>query len=270
MGYEIKKEFIDTILSRDIKYIQDKRKQAGNKTIANFIESEITTEIRESIKNDYSGLKKMFGTELEKFGKDEIDELLTVLIAKRGEENVFYRNYSKDMVNSNRSIHSQIRKGKLEYQYEDNYSMIIRIYNQLYSKKIPENVEEAISDKTSELQVFLGEFVDFIVGGREDKIKKAWSNINIKLKNWCRLIQNICSDDMKHNLLSAWVGIDLLEGYIRDMLLNLTRVYGNEDMIEEYIKRINADVLKIDGKENARNHYRLIQSYALQQYLYAI
>lgn len=270
MGYEIKKEFIDTILNRDIKYIQEKRKQEENKTISKFVESEVASQIRESIKNDYTSLKKMFGTELERFKKDEIDELLTVLIAKRGEENVFYRNYSKDMVNPNRSIHVQIRNGKLEYRYEDNYNMIIRIYNQLYSKKIPENVEEVILEKTFELQYLLVKYIEVTVEGREDKIKELWENVKTELGNWCELIHNICSDDMKHNLLSAWVGIDLLEGYIRDILLNLTRMYNNEGVIESYAKGINEDILKRDKKENTRSHYHLIQSYTLQQYLYAI
>ena len=75
MGYEVKKEFIDTILNRDIKYIQKQRKQLRKKTVDNFIEPTLVSKIRESIQNDYARLEKMFGSELERFEKEEIEEL---------------------------------------------------------------------------------------------------------------------------------------------------------------------------------------------------
>lgn len=262
MGYEVKKEFIDTILNRDIKYIQKKRKQLREKTVDNFIEPTLVSKIRESIQNDYARLEKMFGAELERFEKEEIEELLTVLIAERGEENVFYRDYKEKEVNTNRSINSQIEKGKLEYQYEENYNSIITLYNQLYNKKIPEDVEEVVLEKTFEIQIMLVEFVEEIFYGRVEEAKKRWSAIKIELEKWCNVIRNICINDVKHNLLGAWVGIGLMEGYIRDVLLNIIRAYGIEEVVESYVKEINERVLKKD-EEDMMNQYHLLQSYAL-------
>lgn len=269
MGYEVKKEFIDTILNRDIKYIQKKRKQLREKTVDNFIEPTLVSKIRESIQNDYARLEKMFGSELERFEKEEIEELLTVLIAERGEENVFYRDYKEKKVNTNRSINSQIEKGKLEYQYEENYNSIITLYNQLYNKKIPEDVEDVVLEKTFEIQIMLVEFVEEIFYGRVEEAKKSWRVIKIELEKWCNVIRNICINDVKHNLLGAWVGIGLMEGYIRDVLLNIIRAYGIEEVVESYVKEINERVLKKD-EEDMMNQYHLLQSYALFQYSYAI
>lgn len=240
--------------------------------IDTYIKSHIRSWIRDMIENDYKSLiERMPENVILSYEEEQVKELLKVLFFLRKESSVFFYREKKAKTKNNnvtatKSINANLTKGSLSYAYEEYGDLIIKIYNQRYSKEIrgfleEQKIEEEYLSALKEVESYINK-----TWGLESKFREYYWAVITLLELIYNTILNEANDEKK-NLSVYLTYMDLILGVVRVIL---THIKSNnfysfrriKDAIEErYIALVkkNLDI----GIKNDSPKYMLVQNYNL-------